>query len=133
MARRRLLPYLWAFPNTLLGLVLAATAVVGKGRVRVVGGVVEAHGPVLDRILRRFLLVRGASAMTLGHVVIGRDQHCLEWSRDHERVHVRQYERWGPFFLPLYCLSSLLALLAGRDPYRGNRFEREAFREADDP
>ena len=42
---------------------------------------------------------------------------------------MRQYERWGPFFLPAYLLSSLVALLLGRDPYLDNRFEREAFRD----
>jgi hypothetical protein len=48
--------------------------------------------------------------------------------RNHERVHVRQYERWGPLFPPLYLLSSAAALVRGMDPYRDNRFEQEAFR-----
>jgi hypothetical protein len=43
-------------------------------------------------------------------------------------VHVRQYERWGVLFFPLYAASSLWQLARGRDPYRDNRFEREAFR-----
>jgi hypothetical protein len=42
-------------------------------------------------------------------------------------VHVRQYERWGPAFLPAYLLSSLLQLLRGRNPYRENHFERQAY------
>jgi hypothetical protein len=41
---------------------------------------------------------------------------------------VRQYERWGAFFFPAYLGSSLWQLVRGRDPYRHNRFEREAFR-----
>jgi hypothetical protein len=32
--------------------------------------------------------------MTLGHVVIARDQDLLDLTRAHERVHVRQCERW---------------------------------------
>ena len=40
---------------------------------------------------------------------------------------MRQYERWGPFFLPAYLLSSLLQLLRGRHPYRENHFERQAY------
>jgi hypothetical protein len=40
---------------------------------------------------------------------------------------VRQCERWGPLFLPAYAIASLSAWVRGRDPYEGNRFEREAF------
>jgi hypothetical protein len=47
--------------------------------------------------------------------------------RAHEQVHVRQYERWGPLFVPAYLLSSLVELLRGRRPYRDNWFEREAY------
>ncbi len=65
--------------------------------------------------------------MTLGHVVLGRDRQCLEQSRSHERVHVRQFERWGPFLIPAYLLCSLYAHLRGRHPYLDNPFEREAF------
>ena len=48
-------------------------------------------------------------------------------ARDHEHVHVRQYERWGPFMLPAYFLSSFLAWRRGGDYYLDNRFEREAY------
>lgn len=71
-------------------------------------------------------LARGADAMTLGHVVIGRDACALEVTRAHERVHVQQYESWGPFFVPAYLLAGLCALLQGGHPYFDNRFEREA-------
>jgi hypothetical protein len=43
-------------------------------------------------------------------------------------MHVRQYERWGPFFPLLYLLASFEALIRGGDAYRDNRFEREARR-----
>ena len=66
-------------------------------------------------------------AITLGHVILGRTAAALDIARDHEWVHVGQYERWGPFFLPAYAVASLWAWLRGRDPYRDNRFEREAF------
>ena len=69
--------------------------------------------------------------MTLGHVVWGRDQACLDDTRDHERVHVHQYERWGPLFIPAYLLSSLYMKLRGRHPYWDNPFEREAFETTD--
>ena len=64
--------------------------------------------------------------MTLGHVVIGRNACVLELTRAHERVHVRQYECWGPFFLPAYFLASVYAVARHRHPYFDNRFELEA-------
>ncbi len=65
--------------------------------------------------------------MTLGHVVIGRDQKLLELTRTHERTHVRQCERWGPLFIPAYFAASVLALARGQRPYLDNHFEREAY------
>ena len=72
-----------------------------------------------------------AQAMTLGHVIIGRDLAALNACRDHELVHVRQTELWGPFFLPAYLLASLWAHLKGRHYYRDNPFEVEAYRPRD--
>jgi hypothetical protein len=63
-------------------------------------------------------------------VIVGVDRAELKRSRAHEQVHVRQYERWGILFFPLYLGSSLGQLLRGRRPYRDNRFEREARRES---
>ena len=124
----RLIVYLWVFPATLLGLLPVPIVLLQGGRVRIVRGVVEVHGGVVSRILRIGLPWVGAgAAITLGHVVWGCDQVCLDGSREHERVHVRQYEYLGPFFIPFYLLSSLLALCRGRDPYRDNAFERAAF------
>ncbi len=65
--------------------------------------------------------------MTLGHVVLGRIPSALDVCRDHELVHVRQYERWGPLFLPAYLIASLIALLQGKRAYMDNFFEREAY------
>jgi hypothetical protein len=124
----RLLKYLWAFPTSAVGLCLGAPALVSRGTFRWVDGVLEIHGGFVTFLLRDCtLLDGGAEAMTLGHVVLGRDRHSLEWTRPHERVHVRQCERWGPLFLPAYAVASLIALLRGRDAYYDNRFEREAY------
>ena len=123
---------IWAAPATLPGLVLAGLAI-GHGRVRILDGVVEAHGVWLHWCLRRLIPIPGgAAAITLGHVVLGRDQAALDMTRAHERVHVRQYERWGPFFIPAYLTASLWMLITGRDPYLDNPFEREAFHDAGD-
>ncbi len=118
--------YLWAFPNTLLGLAFLFPALVSGGGVRVERGAVEIYGGFARFFLRRCLLIR-ASALTLGHVIIGQDRDCLDHSRDHEQVHVRQYARWGPFMLPAYFLSSTLAWRRGGHFYFDNRFEREAY------
>lgn len=94
-----------------------------------IDGVVEAHGPLLERALAWCTpLARGADAITLGHVVLGRDARALDMTRAHERVHVRQYEAWGPLFIPAYLLAGVCALVRGRHPYFDNRFEKEARR-----
>jgi hypothetical protein len=118
--------YVWAAPPTAIGLALSILAL-RKERVAVVDGVIEAHGPLLRWGLTRLApLPGGISAITLGHVVLGRDARALYETREHERVHVRQYERWGPFFLPAYVAASLWALARGGHAYFDNWFEREA-------
>jgi hypothetical protein len=82
--------YVWAAPTTALGLVVVLTGL-WRAQVRVVHGVVEAHGPALAWLLSHLTLIPGgAAALTLGHVVIARDSWSLESTRAHERVHVRQ-------------------------------------------
>jgi hypothetical protein len=99
------------------------------GRARIVRGAIEVHGGLVDTFLRRGTpFVKSAAAMTLGHVILGRNLECLETTRDHEHVHVRQYERWGPIFLPAYLGASAVLWLRGYDPYFDNPFEREAYR-----
>jgi hypothetical protein len=117
--------YVWASPATLPGLALALLAW-RRGRLALTDGVVEAHGPRLAWLLDRLVPVQGAAAVTLGHVVIARDAPALEATRRHERVHVRQYERWGPLFVPAYLAASAWAWWLGRHFYFDNVFEREA-------
>ena len=127
----RMLVYVWALPGTAVGIPAVLAAVLGGGTVRVVDGVLEVEGELVRRVLGwGFPWVGPVSAITLGHVVVGFDRVSLERTRRHERVHVRQYERWGPFFIPAYVACSLVCRLRGRDPYRDNRFEREAYGEA---
>jgi hypothetical protein len=118
--------YLWAAPATLVGFVVAFALLRG-GRATLVDGVIEAHSPLLAWALTRLIpLAGGAAAITLGHVVIGRSAEALAITRAHERVHVRQYEVWGPLFVPAYLIASGCAFLRGRHPYLDNWFEREA-------
>jgi hypothetical protein len=128
----QLIRYLWALPATALGLPLVVVAWLSGGRARVVEGAIEVEGGLVSAFLRRGLPVLGpAAAMTLGHVILGRDRACLEQSRRHEHVHVRQYERWGPLMLPIYLTASLVLYLRGMNPYLDNPFEREAFEQTD--
>ena len=91
-----------------------------------VRGVVEIQGGLVTLLLRRGLWI-SAAAMTIGHVILRRNQECLDRSRNHEHVHVRQYERWGLFMLPMYLTASVFLYLRGLDPYLDNPFECEAF------
>ena len=127
MTLKRLLLYLWSSPTSLLGLAFLHPTLLTGGRARVVNGVLEVYGGLTSFFLKHCtLLPGGASAMTLGHVVLGRNQSSLERTRGHERIHVSQCETWGPFFLPAYGIASALALLRGKDAYLDNRFEIEA-------
>ncbi|MGI9455506.1 MAG: hypothetical protein ACR2NU_03045 [Aeoliella sp.] len=122
----RTLAMAWAGPNTLIGLVLGGLALMTGGSAQLHTGVLEFHGGFTRWLLER---IAGGTilAMTLGHVVLGLHPVALDISRDHERVHVRQYERWGPLFLPAYGLSSLIVWCQGKRAYRDNFFEREAY------
>jgi hypothetical protein len=132
MRARRILGYGWAAPYTVLGMLLGCVALLAGGWWRTRAGVIEFSGGQAGRLLARLPKPFSFCAMTLGHVVLGTDADTLDRVRGHEQVHVRQYERWGPLFLPAYLLSSLTQLLCGRRPYRDNRFEREAYaKEAD--
>ncbi len=75
---------------------------------------------VSDRGLARLVLSRrGFSAITLGHVIVAsREPSEAIWR--HELRHVRQYERLGLAFLPLYLR------LHARHGYARHPLEREA-------
>jgi hypothetical protein len=120
--------YLWALPNTILGLLFLVPAILTGGGIELIQGCIEIRGGIVAFLLRRCtLLPNGASAMTLGHVILGRDALALDMARDHEHVHVRQYERWGPFFIPAYLIVSIVLWFQRRNPYLDNPFEREAY------
>lgn len=123
----RLFAILWASPYTLLGLLVGLCGFVTGGRMHRARPVLEFHGGAVTWLLRRLPSGQYTIAMTLGHVVLGQTEAALDLSRDHELVHVGQYERWGPLMGPAYLLCSLWLWLAGRDAYRDNPFEREAF------
>jgi hypothetical protein len=131
--KSRWLIYLWASPNTAVGIPLLVATLISGGKAHCVDGVLEVHGPAARFFLYRIVgitLGSGASAITLGHIVLARDADLLVKTRTHERVHVRQCEKYGPFFLPVYFAASLWALVRGKRPYEDNFLEREAFENA---
>lgn len=117
---------LWALPCTALGVLLAAIPVVLGGKVRWHAGAWEVtyrESQATCGKLARRLPFRG---IVFGHVILAVTADELQRIGPHERVHVAQYERWGPLFLVLYAGSSLWQLLTGRDPYWDNHFEVQA-------
>ncbi|MEX1167329.1 MAG: signal peptide prediction [Hydrogenophaga sp.] len=112
-------------PNSVVGLLLGLLMIPLGARLRVLGGVIEiAALPDAPRRPWPF------SAITLGHVIVGTHPQALERLRAHERVHVRQCERWGPLFLPAYLLAGAWQWVRGRRAYWDNPFEVEARRVA---
>ena len=127
MRAKSLSRYVWALPNSFVGLLFLPIVFFTNGGFQVVGGVLELHGSVVSWVLRHCVpLPGGAWAITFGHVVLGRDEQTLSLTRVHERVHVRQYERWGPAFIPAYLVAALWGLFTRTGVYHGNFFEREA-------
>jgi hypothetical protein len=115
----------WASPWTLVGLAIGTVTVCTGGHVRRGPGILEFYGGAATWLLGR--LPSDPFAMTLGHTVLGLTEAALDLAQPHELVHVRQYERWGPFFIPAYLGWWLALSLRGKDGYRDNPFEREAY------
>lgn len=124
---RRYGKYLWAMPNTLIGLAMGVCMLALGGRVQRAEGAWEFSEGWLGHALRKTSRSRRFCAITFGHTIIGVSSAELTRLRVHEQVHVRQYERWGPLFLPAYLLASLWSWWKGGDPYTDNLFEQEAF------
>jgi hypothetical protein len=118
--------YVWASPASALGMLVALLAAGRGATIAVVDGVVEVVGTRLARGLAHWAPCSGFHAITFGHVVIGTSPAVLAQCRAHERVHVRQYERYGVLFFVLYAASSVWQWLRGKDAYWDNHFERQA-------
>ncbi len=125
----RLLAILWASPYTLLGLFVGLVGVCTGGRARRRGRVIEFYGGGVKWLSQRFPDGQFTLALTLGHTILGPTDAALDISRDHEMVHVRQYEGWGPLMGPAYLGCSLVLWLMRRRPYHDNPFERQAYAE----
>lgn len=112
---RRAAAYAWAAPVSAAGLLAALAG--GRARLRVADGVVVLSG--VRGLTGTALRLRGFTAITLGHVVLCRDEPSPALLA-HELVHVRQAERFGVLLAPLYL--GLLAVYG----YRRHPMERAA-------
>ncbi len=112
----RLLAYVWTSPNTLLGILLALLSFQGP---RAANGVLVFDQDPPRGFLWLLQKVFRKAAITYGHVVLSAvplDGSLLT----HELHHVRQYERLGPFYIPIYLLVWVFM------GYRRHPFERAA-------
>jgi hypothetical protein len=110
----RVLAYVWTSPNTLLGLLLGLLAF---QRPRRTNGILVFDAHVRGSTWALGLFRR--SAITYGHVVLS-NRPVRGSLLVHELHHVRQYERLGPLYVPLYVL---IWLFTG---YRRHPFEEAA-------
>lgn len=123
----KILAIAWAAPYSCIGLAVGIAGMLSGGHGRYRQGALEFYGGATRWVVRHLPLGEFTAAMTLGHVIIGQTAQMLDDCADHERVHVRQFERWGPFMGPAYLLSSAWLWCRGRDAYRDNPFEVEAY------
>lgn len=122
---RQFLLIVWVSPTTLPAACIGCLGLLFGTSVQRKGNTLEFHGGLVSWLLSKTPV--NAAAITLGHVIWGRSTELLDDCRAHELVHVRQYERWGPLFLPMYLLFSLSNWAQRQHPYYDNPFEREAF------
>jgi len=118
----------WASPYTLLGMAIGALGLVTGGSVRVRAGAIEFFGGGVRWFVAHLPTGPMTLAITFGHTILGQTEAALDVAGDHERVHVRQYECWGPLMGPAYLLCSLWLFLRGKRAYHDNPFEQEAER-----
>lgn len=119
----------WASPYSAIGCLVGVLGLATGGGAQVHDGVLEFHGGFTRWVVRHSPLGDRCAAITLGHTVIGQTKEMLDMAHDHELVHVRQFERWGPLMGPAYLGASAVVWLAGGRAYLDNPFEKEAFGE----
>jgi hypothetical protein len=122
----KLVKLIWAFPSSMIGLLFAIPILFLGGKAKWIDWALEVTYRETKGScgkLARTLPFRG---IVFGHVILAVTCEELLLIGRHERVHVEQYERWGPLFLIAYGISSLWQLLNGRSAYWDNSFEVQA-------
>lgn len=118
---------LWrAMPGDLMGLMVMRGCGIAAPTREVRAGDVTAVLVEDARVQRWFRIhLMPVRAQTIGRYVFAREPVSAEILA-HECEHIRQWERFGPFFLVVYLGSSAVAFLRGRKPYWDNHFEAAA-------
>ncbi|MBX3421435.1 MAG: hypothetical protein KF752_07750 [Pirellulaceae bacterium] len=120
----------WASPYSLLGVLVGGVGLLSGGHVRLSGGVLEFYGGFTRWFVQHLPTGAHTLGVTWGHVILGQSAQALEYAAEHERVHVRQFELWGPLMGPAYLSASLYVWLRGGHAYLDNPFEIAAYRKA---
>ena len=94
----------WASPYSLLGLLIGVASQFTGGHGRFRDGAFEFYGGFATWFVRHLPTGIHTAGFTLGHVILGQADEGLVIVGRHERVHVRQYEVWGPFMGRAYLL-----------------------------
>jgi hypothetical protein len=123
----------WAAPCTAVGLFLAAAVLLLRGKAKHSSGTLEFTFRESEASCGRLARALPFRAITFGHVIIAVTEQELDRSREHELVHVRQYECWGVALFLAYPASSIWQLLKGRNAYWDNHFEVQARLLSSDP
>lgn len=124
---------LWAAPCSTVGLALTAVLLVIGAKARWASGALEVtyrHSLAGCGTRARNLNCRG---IVFGHVILAVTREELRSIGAHERVHVEQYERWGPLLFFAYGASSLWQFVNRRSPYWHNHFEVQARERSNEP
>ena len=123
---RQIAKVAWAAPCSAIGLFFGAFIILFGGRITRASGIVEITWRDNKESCGRLANSLRFRAITFGHAVIAVTAEELHRMREHELVHVRQYERWGAAFLMAYPLAGVWQWLRGRQAYRDNYFEVQA-------
>jgi hypothetical protein len=122
--------WIWALPTSLIGLLIAACTGARPYRWRQ-AGVWQwiGHGPVWDKFTKD-----GFGAITFGTITIFSDALKDDATMiRHERAHTIQAFGLGVLFLPAYLLMGAMEWAAGRDGYRADPLEVDAYTEEKKP
>ena len=118
--------WLWAFPCSVVGMVLATLPLLAGGQARWSADALEVTYRESEAGCGRLVSKLAFRGIVFGHVILAVTRDELLRIGPHERVHVQQYERWGALFFFAYGASSLWQLLQGRSAYWDNHFEVQA-------
>lgn len=122
----RFVRLLWASPCSAIGIVLAGIALLSGGKAKWSSGALEVTYRESQASCGRLARRCPFRGIVFGHVILAVTRDELRSIGPHERVHVQQYERWGPLFFLAYGASSLWQLIRGRNAYWDNHFEVQA-------